>query len=396
MYGLFFALSGFCCLLARYVHESREIARSVAGVATRIGVTGTRGKSGVTRLIAAAMRGAGRVVVAKTTGSRPMLIYPDGSEAPIHRHGSTTILEQKKLLALARTESAEAFVSEIMSVNTECQEVESRDILRINICVITNVRIDHVSEQGNKKSDVARALSRSIPARGIVVCGEGEDLPEIRQAALEKDARLIVAPRLSSAIPREPLPRLGYTEFEENISLALAVCGLLGIDGELALRSMESVVPDLGALREWRWKDAEGGGMIRFINAFAANDPESSLKAIDRALVDTEEDIPVVGVLSLREDRGERTVQWLETFADGLPERFSSLYAIGAHARIVERRLRKRGCRCSALRTTDAASIVTSICRENPGDVCLVGFGNIVGLGAEILAYCEGRGDRHE
>ena len=38
----------------------------------RVAVTGTRGKSGVTRLIASGLRASGAKVVAKTTGSRPV------------------------------------------------------------------------------------------------------------------------------------------------------------------------------------------------------------------------------------------------------------------------------------------------------------------------------------
>jgi len=160
---LLFTAAAFALMLLWYFLEERRVSRVTRGVPIRIGVTGTRGKSSVTRLIAAALRASGRTVVAKTTGSRPMLIHADGTEELVDRPGPATILEQKKLLALAFRERADAFVSEIMSVHPENQAVESSKILNINICAITNARVDHVEEQGGERSDVARALSMSIP-----------------------------------------------------------------------------------------------------------------------------------------------------------------------------------------------------------------------------------------
>ncbi|MCK7480234.1 MAG: hypothetical protein M0C28_25450 [Candidatus Moduliflexus flocculans] len=90
-------------LLAALAAEHRRHA-GTEPVPLRIGVTGTRGKSSVTRLIAAALRGSGRRTLAKTTGSRPMLILPDGTEREIPRPGPATILEQKRLLRIARAE----------------------------------------------------------------------------------------------------------------------------------------------------------------------------------------------------------------------------------------------------------------------------------------------------
>ncbi len=58
----------------------------------KIHVNGTRGKSTVTRLIAAGLRQASLPTVAKTTGSAARLIYPDGSETSWPRRGDGPIL----------------------------------------------------------------------------------------------------------------------------------------------------------------------------------------------------------------------------------------------------------------------------------------------------------------
>src|SRR5712691_4535149 len=68
--------------------------RHLRAVPVRIHVAGTRGKSTTTRLIAAGLRAGGRRVVAKTTGSQPRLILPDGSEAAWPRRGPASVREQ--------------------------------------------------------------------------------------------------------------------------------------------------------------------------------------------------------------------------------------------------------------------------------------------------------------
>src|SRR5690349_10417614 len=65
--------------------------RRLATIQIRIHVTGTRGKSATVRLIAAAFRASGHRVVAKTTGTDPRLLLPDGTERPVRRWGAATI-----------------------------------------------------------------------------------------------------------------------------------------------------------------------------------------------------------------------------------------------------------------------------------------------------------------
>lgn len=353
----------------------------------------------MTRLVAAALRGSGKVVVAKTTGSRPVLIHADGTEERIDRRGPATILEQKKLLALACREKAEAFVSEIMSVCPECQAVESSRILRINVCAVTNSRVDHVTEQGEDRSDVALSLSRSVPSGGVVICPEGEDLPGLREAARVRKASLRVSPRSLDAALRSAAPRLGYLEFEENLCLALEVCKALGMDEREALRGMGAVVPDLGALRIWKWQDEQTGRRCVFVNAFAANDVESTRAVLESSLGVLKPGFRVVGVLNLRGDRGERTLQWihaLQADPSGFSGRFSALYAVGLHAGVVRRRLAGAGVPCALSSEKTPKELVERILVENPGDVCMVGLGNIAGLGTEFVKYCGERGCPYE
>jgi hypothetical protein len=435
------SLAGFFAILASYRLESARLARLRRSVRARIGVTGTRGKSSVTRLVAAALRGAGVRTVAKTTGSRPMLIRTDGSEFPVERRGPPTILEQKRLLGLAAAEGARALVAEIMSILPENQAAESNRILDLTLCVVTNVRIDHADEQGHTKDEVAAALAVSVPAGGVVICPEGEDLPALRAAAAAKGATLRLAPRSLPAGLRSIALGLGYEEFEENLALALETCRCLGLEDEASIRAMLGAAPDLGALRSWALpapgaragREQSGPGSVlgasagggprgpavlgppgavglSFVNAFAANDIESSLAALERELgpadrgeerhgtverLGTEgrpeaEPGTAVGILNLRADRAERTAQWLTAVSEGRLRRLSALYVVGPHARLFARRARRSPLRCQPADGRDPEGLLSRIAGEYPGASHIVGLGNIAGPGVSMIEYCSG------
>ena len=73
--------------LAYGILEYRLHLRNVRAIPIRVHVNGTRGKSSVTRLIAAGLRAGGVRAVAKTTGSAARYIRADGSEEPVVRAG---------------------------------------------------------------------------------------------------------------------------------------------------------------------------------------------------------------------------------------------------------------------------------------------------------------------
>src|SRR5690606_34989028 len=87
----------------------------------RIHVNGTRGKSSVTRLIAAALREAGLLTCAKTTGTLARMILPDGREVPIFRPAGANIIEQGRIVGAAAAYGAQALVVECMALQPELQ-----------------------------------------------------------------------------------------------------------------------------------------------------------------------------------------------------------------------------------------------------------------------------------
>lgn len=138
----------------------------------RIHVNGTRGKSSVTRLIAAGLRAGGLRTLAKTTGSLPRIIDEKGMDIPIVRRGRANIIEQRMVVREAAKHHVEALVIECMAVDPELQLVHARKMVRPTIGVITNVRPDHLDVMGPKLEDVACALSNTVPQGGVLVTGE--------------------------------------------------------------------------------------------------------------------------------------------------------------------------------------------------------------------------------
>lgn len=82
----------------------------------RIHVNGIRGKSTVTRLVAAVLREGSYVALAKTTGSAARVILPTGEELAIRRRGAATINEQLDVVAEHVLPEVDALVVECMAV----------------------------------------------------------------------------------------------------------------------------------------------------------------------------------------------------------------------------------------------------------------------------------------
>ncbi|MEN6310332.1 MAG: Mur ligase family protein, partial [Acidobacteriota bacterium] len=233
--------------LARLAVERLRLDRARRRVPLRIAVTGTRGKSGVTRLIAAGLRASGVRVLAKTTGSRPALILPDGTEEEIPRPGRPSIREQVRLVRRAASIGAEALVVELMSIGEECLRAESRRIVRPGLLALTNVRLDHLDEMGRCKEDIARTLAAAFPADAAVFLPAEEVYPVFRDRAARLGSRLEAVAggdaRAEAALP--------FEEFEPNIRLALAVLASAGVGRDTALGGMRRAAPDFGSLRLW-------------------------------------------------------------------------------------------------------------------------------------------------
>ena len=153
-------------LLAGGLIEFRYHQNILSAVPLRIHVNGTRGKSSVTRLIAAGLREGGKRTFAKTTGTAPRVIDAEGMDRIIHRLRRPSIGEQIRLLNYFAKEEPDAVVMECMAVQPQYQWISEHQMVRSHIGVITNVRPDHLEEMGPTKEDVAYSLCNTVPVKG--------------------------------------------------------------------------------------------------------------------------------------------------------------------------------------------------------------------------------------
>jgi poly-gamma-glutamate synthase PgsB/CapB len=380
-------------LLVYFFGEYLFFNRVRRKIPLRICVTGTRGKSGVTRLIAASLREAGYRTLAKTTGSKPVLILPDGEEEEIRRRGMASILEQKKILRLASRLGVQALVIELMSIQGECLSVESGKMLKPGVLAITNVRLDHLDLMGTTLKETADALASAIAPRSTVFILEEESYPGFAEQAKKVGAWVVWVPKDAPGRDLVRTASLPFEEFEENIRLALAVPGFVGVEREVSLRGMLKARPDFGNLGLWKIPSGSPPLSHYAVNAFAANDPESTFNALAKI----KKRIPwaekkIVGLLNLREDRGDRTLQWLKTLKEMNRREFDELAFAGyyPHALSLKRRLRDlAGVKVFAYSETDPEALMKRLIPEDGREAVVIGMGNMGGLGRALVEHWE-------
>ncbi|RMI45013.1 poly-gamma-glutamate synthase PgsB [Streptomyces triticirhizae] len=298
-----------CCLLLLIggVVEQRRHEANLRQIPLRVLVNGIRGKSSITRLCAGALRGGGLVTVAKTTGTAARFIHPDATEEPVHRKfGIANVGEQLGIVRRAAGYRPDALVIECMAVQPALQEVNQSKLIRSSVGVICNVREDHLEEMGPTLDDVARSLARSMPVGGICVTAERERFDVLLAEARARDCQLLYAD--PESVTDEELRGFTWFTFKENVAIALEVARLAGVSREIALKGMYAAPPDPGVLSVERYR-TPAGGLLRFANVFAANDPESTVANVRRLLAEGAIGRPLHVVVNCRPDRIERNGQ---------------------------------------------------------------------------------------
>jgi poly-gamma-glutamate synthase PgsB/CapB len=170
--------------------ESLSHRRNLRKIRLRIHVNGSRGKSSVTRLLAAALNEAGLKTCAKTTGTMARMLLPDGKEIPIFRPSGANIIEQRRIVAAAAQHEADALVIECMAVQPELQAVSEFSLVRATHAVITNARPDHLDAMGPTDQEVALALAGMIPVRGKVFTAERTHLSTFERVCKARSTEL--------------------------------------------------------------------------------------------------------------------------------------------------------------------------------------------------------------
>ena len=381
--GLAAGLAGY------WVWETRRHQRYLRRIPARVHVNGTRGKSSVTRLIAAGLRAGSRRTFAKTTGTMARMILPTGDEVDVFRVGRPNIIEQTRIVRRAVEAEAEVLVIECMAVNPELQVIAEDRLIRSTVGVITNARADHLDVMGPTVDDVARVLAQTIPKRGWLFTAERERAGILKQVARERGSQMQVVE--GTDVTSAELDGFSYIEHADNIALALAVCSHLGVGRATALAGMQRTTPDPGALRVHTVRTDRG--RVSFVNAFAANDPDSTLMIWRR--LSLHEDAGSRRRIVLANCRGDR-VQRSEQIADLVATALDADHVVltGQDTHAVASRATARGLpgeRLTDLGGMDATAIFDRLLELAGERAVVFGVGNIVGLGEEIVACFQGR-----
>lgn len=355
----------------------------------RIHVNGSRGKSSVTRLITGGLRGGGYKVFAKTTGTKPRMLFVNGNEVPVHRVGKPNIIEQVRIVGKAAGQKPDFFVTECMGVQPHLQELLESQLIRSHVGAITNVRPDHLDVMGPSLFEVAHSISTTIPRKGHLFITENRyhDIFNDRARILKTE----VHPVEDNGIPDSDMRGFSYLEHKENVALALAVCQHFGVSREEAIKGMYKIEPDPGVVR--RYHLMVHGKSIEFVNAFAANDPESFLKIWDLLKIHHEPDKTLMVMVNSRKDRIQRAEQLGEFIATELDADYFVI--VGEYTKPLVAKAIASGLPHNKIEDLGGRSqeVIFNTLVSLASDKALVfGIGNIVGFGEKIVEYFKDRG----
>ena len=300
--GILILLLIFVGLWEYQIHQS-----VLSKLPNRIHVNGSRGKSSVVRLIAAGLRAGGFKTLAKVTGTSPRVIDIDGYDRIIHRLRSPSIGEQLRLLRNFSKQSPDYIVVECMAVMPEYQWVSEHKMLKSDIGVITNIRLDHVDEMGYTMEEITKSLSNTVPENGLMITTKSPTSYIIKEKSEDNNSEYFEVS--GDQIQQDMMEGFPYLEHNENVALALEVCKKAGIDEKIALEGMVNATPDPGALQMMTIPGKSVNN--KFVNAFAANDPQSTFQ-IFKLLESRSDQNHIAIFLNARSDRRYRTTQMYE------------------------------------------------------------------------------------
>jgi poly-gamma-glutamate synthase PgsB/CapB len=379
--GLEIVAAATGALLSLGAAESVLHKRALLKIPIRIHVSGTRGKSSVTRLIAAGLRGAGISTAAKTTGTLPRMILPDGREVPVFRPTKANIIEQKRIVATASALGVEALVIECMALNPRLHWLSEKKLVRATHGIITNARADHLDVMGPTDRHVASCLAGMIPISGVLYTAEAVHLDLIEAAAADRKTRCVSIARDDiAAISKEDLSGFRYIEHAENVALVLRILRDLGVDRPTALGALTAHTIDFF------------GRTIVFVNGFAANDPVSTRMIWERSVAQYTSAGQHIAVFNLRGDRPERTIQLAKE--SDFWHSAHKVVLIGSGAYVFARLASKAGFDSGRFVFAEfdrVDDIFETIIGECAGSALVVGMGNIGGLGLPLVKYFQNR-----
>ena len=233
---------------------------NLQGVPYRILVTGSRAKSSLVRLLHTVFAEQRFSVRSRVTGVIPRELFPGGERAI--RRTSPGHVREMEWWASQIDPSTDVVIMENSAVAPELQSLAAQ-ILEPTLVVWTNCRPDHEEVWGPGRDNAVQTLIGGIPSGVPVACG-GDIDPSVK-VRLERLGNKTLPPL---TLPPEygELPR----HSRENMELAAAVCHVLGLPLDRALRAMAELPPDIADFRVLEH------GCNKLAVAFSANDPIST------------------------------------------------------------------------------------------------------------------------
>jgi poly-gamma-glutamate synthase PgsB/CapB len=367
------ALYIFFLRLEKVNHEKR-----VKSIPLRIWVNGSRGKSSVTRLIAAGLRAGGKRVIAKTTGTQARFITNSKHEQPVLRLGMPNIREQVKIFKRAIDEKPDAIVLECMALRPDLQYSEAVHIVKPTAVVITNIRADHLEVMGPSVKDVAKNFLNALPADSKLFVSDESIVRDHAPIIKKKKAQVHVAQ--TEEISDDVINNFTYIEHKSNVAIALDVCKHFKIKEKDALAAMYDARPDPGVLQ--KHEIVFGKKHFTIVNAMAANDPESTF--LIWQMTGKEYDQTNI-LINCRNDRVDRTFQMADLIKDRITG--DNYILTGTGTDILARKLHnvidsRRILDIGDKKPADVVKAVADFVADN----CLIfAMGNTVGFGEEMM-----------
>ena len=380
---MYILILGLLAVIAYSIYEYFSHHSYRKKIPLLIHVNGTRGKSSVTRLIAAGLREGGKRTIAKTTGSAPRIILENGSEIPIQRPRGPNIRERIKICKFVAKRSSEVLVLECMAVMPEYQWVTEHKIVRSDIGVITNIRLDHLDVMGPGIKNVTYSICNTIPEKALSYTSENFFFPYMKKIADKKQTKLYLSD--PEVVSDEVLDEFSYIEHKDNISLALDVCKACGVERDVALEGMKKARPDIGATTLFHIHDNERD--VYFAHSFAANDPEST-EFVIKSVKELHHDIEFYGfILNTRADRMFRSKQLIKMLEN---TDFDGLYLIGRETATVYSYTLNHKLPMSRIHNfgwVTGEQFMKKLDSVRAKNILLIGIGNIGGNGGIIVDY---------
>jgi len=367
------------------LHQKR-----ILSIPIRIHVNGTRGKSSVTRLIGAALREGGIKTITKVTGTYPRLVLEDGCEVDIYRKTDPNIIEQLSIVKLAAQRKAKAIVMECMAIQPQYQWITETKMMHSTIGLITNVRLDHVEVMGYTLPEIANVLGKTIPRNQHFFTAENQTLNQLEKISKKQNTVLHLAN--SDSVTDNEMNHFNYLEHKENVALALSVCEHLGIERNIALRGMYKAIPDAGVLK--LSKVNVFGKSIKFYNAFAANDPQSTLMIWQQIKDEIGLKEFKIILLNSRKDRLDRARQLTGMVGKQFNDEYDYLILVGESSEVVENLATSKGVKRNKILNlgwTEPEAVFEAILACTEKESTVLAIGNMGAMGADVAEYFENR-----